>query len=210
MATRNALNANTAKGLMIYDTTTNSLWIHHGNGNAAGRAQQQSVRSTIIPCAPGNVVSLNANNDGSTSNAAALGFKNSNSNIFYTGGNINLSSSINFAFSMPGDGNISSVSAQFNNTNFVSVAGSPLYINAQLFNAPVGSNVFTATASQVTLFPFYTGVVLVGSVSSGIATGLNIAVTAQDRLLLVFYAFAPGSFTSYNVQGYASAGVSLE
>jgi len=33
-ASRAALNANTAKGLMIYDTTTNTIWMHNGNGLA--------------------------------------------------------------------------------------------------------------------------------------------------------------------------------
>jgi hypothetical protein len=35
-ATRTALNPNNAKGLMMYDTTTNTMWIHNGNGFASG------------------------------------------------------------------------------------------------------------------------------------------------------------------------------
>ena len=35
-ATRTALNSNTAKGLLVCDTTTNTIWIHNGNGLASG------------------------------------------------------------------------------------------------------------------------------------------------------------------------------
>jgi hypothetical protein len=35
-ATRTALNTNTAKGLLMYDTVTNTVWIHNGNGLATG------------------------------------------------------------------------------------------------------------------------------------------------------------------------------
>lgn len=35
-ATRTALYSNTAKGLLVCDTTTNTIWIHNGNGLASG------------------------------------------------------------------------------------------------------------------------------------------------------------------------------
>lgn len=35
-AFRTSLNANTAKGLLMFDTVTNSLWAHNGNGSASG------------------------------------------------------------------------------------------------------------------------------------------------------------------------------
>lgn len=35
-ATRTALNANTAKGLLMYDTVLNTVWLHNGNGLATG------------------------------------------------------------------------------------------------------------------------------------------------------------------------------
>lgn len=36
LATRNLLNDNTAKGLLLYDTSTASFWVHNGNGLASG------------------------------------------------------------------------------------------------------------------------------------------------------------------------------
>jgi Head domain of trimeric autotransporter adhesin len=35
-ATRTALNSNTAKGLLLYDTVLNSVWMHNGNGLPSG------------------------------------------------------------------------------------------------------------------------------------------------------------------------------
>lgn len=35
-AFRGSLNSNTAKGLLMVDTLTNSLWMHNGNGFASG------------------------------------------------------------------------------------------------------------------------------------------------------------------------------
>ena len=35
-AMRNALNSNNAKGLLMYDTMTNLIWLHIGNGSASG------------------------------------------------------------------------------------------------------------------------------------------------------------------------------
>lgn len=35
-ATRTALNTNTAKGLLMYDTVLNTVWLHNGNGLATG------------------------------------------------------------------------------------------------------------------------------------------------------------------------------
>ena len=36
VATRTILNSNTAKGLLMFDTTTNTVWIHNGNGLSSG------------------------------------------------------------------------------------------------------------------------------------------------------------------------------
>ena len=35
-ATRNILNSNTAKGLLLYDSLTNTMWVHNGNGLISG------------------------------------------------------------------------------------------------------------------------------------------------------------------------------
>lgn len=54
------------------------------------------------------------------------------------------------------------------------------------------------------------GVISIGNISNGITTGLNIAVTTQTRLLLVFSATASGVALVNAVVGYARVGLSIE
>ena len=110
-ATRTALSSNTAKGLMLYDTMTNSLWIHNGNGMASGWTNQQIISSSsIIPYASGNTISMTSDFiTGNPSTVALVGFGNSISGITIGGGIIDIgfgSGSLNQAFSMPRDGTI--------------------------------------------------------------------------------------------------------
>lgn len=85
-------------------------------------------------------------------------------------------------------------------------------ITAQLFESTTPDNTFTAVpGAVVTLAPALTGIVAIGTVSNGITTGLNIPVTAQTRLLLVFSAsVTAGIDIATTVIGYASAGLSID
>jgi hypothetical protein len=57
--------------------------------------------------------------------------------------------------------------------------------------------------------PQLTGVLAVGSITSGAITGLAIPITSQTRLLMVYSAFAAGLTLVTTVNGYASAGVTI-
>ncbi|MEC3655666.1 exosporium glycoprotein BclB-related protein [Bacillus siamensis] len=92
----------------------------------------------------------------------------------------------------------------------MSPAGSSITITAQLYSSTVPNNTFTPIpGASVTLAPALTGVLSIGSISNGITTGLNIAVTPQTRLLMVFSATATGLSLINTVAGYASAGVEI-
>ena len=100
---------------------------------------------------------------------------------------------INFAFSMPRDGTITSIAAYYSNTVALALVGTTVTITAQLFSSTTPDNTFTAIpGAVVTLAPPLTGVVALGTISSGITTGLSIPVTAETRLLMVFSATAEG------------------
>lgn len=213
-ATRAALNNNTAKGLMLYDTVTNSLWIHNGNGLASGWNNQQIISSgSIIPYASADPITVTTLVGGSPGAMALIGFGNSYSGINSTGGVIDLTSggNFNYAFSTSRNGTITSVSAYFSTTNFLFLAGTSLFITSQLYSSPNPGNIFSPIpGGQVTLFPNFTGGVPIGTVSYGISNGLSIPVAAQTRLLLVFYASSPGSGSVNTISGFASAGVTIE
>lgn len=61
----------------------------------------------------------------------------------------------------------------------------------------------------ISLSPSLTGIISVGTLLNGVLTGLNIPVTAQTRLMLVFSATASGLTLINTVAGYASAGLSI-
>jgi BclB C-terminal domain-containing protein len=85
-------------------------------------------------------------------------------------------------------------------------------ITAQLYESATPDNVFTPVAgATVTLAPPLTGVLAIGTLSSGIVTGLSIPVTAQTRLLLVYSAsVTAGIDIATTIQGYMSGGLGIE
>ena len=144
-----------------------------------------------------------------------IGFGSSAPGITLVGANIVLTGTgtelLNFAFSVPRDGTISSIAAYFSTTAALSLIGSTVTITAQLYESTTPSNTFTPIpGATVTLAPPLTGILALGTISSGITPGLNIPVTAGTRLLMVFSANVTGIDIATIVAGYASAGVSIE
>jgi BclB C-terminal domain-containing protein len=144
-----------------------------------------------------------------------IGFGSSATGIPLVGGIIDLTGTalgpiINFAFSAPRDGTITSVAAFFSVTVALALVGTTVTITAELFSSTTPDNTFTAVpGTSVTLAPALTGVVALGAVSNGILTGLAIPVTAETRLLLVFSATAAGVTLINTITGYASAGITI-
>lgn len=143
-----------------------------------------------------------------------VGFGSSVSGVSLLGGNIDLTGGavvlLNFAFSVPIDGTITSIAAYYSNVTSLALIGSTVTITAQLYSSTTPDNLFTPIAGAIaTLAPALTGAVALGGSSNGITTGLSIPVTEQTRLLMVFSTTAVGLSLINNVTGYASAGVSL-
>ena len=116
----------------------------------------------------------------------------------------------NFAFQVPRAGIITSFSAFFSTTAALSLIGSTVTVNAQIYQSTTPNNVFSPIAGTlISLTPAHTGVISIGTLLNGALTGLNIPVTAQTRLLLVFSAAASGLTLLNTVAGYASAGLSI-
>ena len=66
------------------------------------------------------------------------------------------------------------------------------------------------SGAAVALAPPLTGVVAVGTIASGVTTGLSIPVTAGTRLLLVFTATVTGGIDVATVlTGFASGGLNI-
>lgn len=166
-------------------------------------------RGAIIPYASGEPVTVTTTVGGMPGTVATMGFGNSESGITYSSSAI--SPANNFAFVVPSDGIIASLSASFSNTMAVSLVGSTATLSAEIYKAPAGSDTFSpASGASVTLSPALTGIVAIGDFSHGTISGLNIPVLAGERLLLVIKAEVSGLSLITSLQGTASAGLEIK
>ncbi len=164
----------------------------------------------IIPYASGTPIVMTSIAGGLVGTGSTLGFGGSLTGVTLTGGLIDQTLINDFAFSMPRDGTITSISADFSTTVALSLVGTTVTITAQLYSSPTPNNTFAPVpGAVVTLAPPLTGVLAIGTISSGITTGLSIPVTAQTRLLMVYTITADGVTLINTVTGFASAGVTI-
>ena len=145
---------------------------------------------------------------------AFIGFGNSAPGLTVLGSTIDITNASgtlsNFAFQVPRAGIITSFSAFFSTTAALSLIGSTITVNAQIYQSAAPNNVFSPIAGTlISLSPSLSGVISVGTLLNGALTGLNIPVTAQTCLMLVFSATASGLTLVNTVAGYASAGLSI-
>ncbi|QHV97310.1 exosporium glycoprotein BclB-related protein [Spirosoma endbachense] len=211
--------ANPAEGLLVYQTGGTAGFYFRKSGQWVRLATTADVSGgssagSIIPFSSGLPVTMTTILGGLAGTGALLGFGNSASGIT-TGGSIDLTGNagvlLNFAFSVPRAGTITSLSGFFSTTQALSLIGTTVTVNAQLYKASESSNTFTPVGgATVSLAPGLTGIIGLGTTSSGVTSGLAIPVTAGTRLLLVFNSTSAGLTLINTVSGYASAGVTIE
>lgn len=88
---------------------------------------------------------------------------------------------------MPRNGIITDISAFFSTTLALSLVGSTITIQAQLYSSSTPDNTFTALGSPVILAPALTGILAIGTVSFGTLSGFNIAVTQNNSFTISIY-----------------------
>jgi BclB C-terminal domain-containing protein len=202
-----------AEGLLIYQTTAPVGFYVYKAGNWVRLTTTEdgsgSASGTMIPYASGMPVTMRG---GSVRAASLVGFGHSSSPVFIINGAIDLSggggSLLNFAFPAPRSGTITSLSGYFSNIASFDAAN-PVTIIAQLYQATGSSNSFTPIpGATVSLTPSFSGSVPANATSSGLTSGLSIAVTAGTRLLMVF-SVSVSSSSVITVDGYVSGGVTI-
>ncbi len=186
-------------------------------GRCRRRREQPATAGsgTIIPFASGRDYVATTQAGGLPGTGVLIGFGNGIDGVNVGSGIVDLtgspSTTLNFAFSMPRDGTITSISAYFSTTVSQALVGTTITLTGQLYESTTPSNTFTPIpGAMVTLAPAMTGVLAIGTVSNGIATGLSIPVTAQTRLLFVGSASAAGLSLIDSMPGYWSAGVTIQ
>lgn len=89
------------------------------------------------------------------------------------------------------------------------LVGTTVTVTAQLYTSATPNNAFSPVpGASVTAAPPLTGVVSIGTVSSGMTTGLSIPVTAGTRGVIVISVTAAGLSLVNTVPMYASASIS--
>nr|WP_295928013.1 exosporium glycoprotein BclB-related protein [uncultured Dyadobacter sp.] len=198
-----------ATGLLVYQTNGTSGFYYY-TGTQWVPLKSEAAGSAIIPYASGTPITLTTIALGLAGIPSVVGFGLSAPGLTVLGGAIDATNLTNFAFSVPRDGVISSISGSFSTTVALALVGATVTVTAQLYVADAGSNSFTPIpGALVTMAPAMTGVLVIGTPSSGITTGLSIPVVAGQRLLLVYSATATGFSLINTVVGYASAGVAI-
>lgn len=204
-------------GLLIYQTD-NTPGFYFYDGSAWNRLAKGSEitgpnTGSIIPFASGSTTAITTKIGGLTGNVALLGFGNS-AIIDGSTGTIDLNgatgTALNYAFVMPRNGTITSIYAMYSTTQALSLIGTSITINAQLYKAAAGSNSFSPVPGAVaTMAPTLTGIAALGTTVNGSTTGLNITATAGERYLMVIGATATGLTLVNTITGYASGSVNI-
>ena len=170
---------------------------------------------SIIPFSSGTTaLTLTTDATGAVATVSALGFGTAVNGIVPTTTNTGTTITLPVgttteAFNVPRAGTISAISATFTETTDVTLpTGTTANITAQIYRAPAGSNVFTATNAFVNLTPTATGAVPAGTVYQG-TTSTNVPVSAGDRLLLVYSVAGTGATAPVTLTGTGSAGITI-
>ena len=197
----------------------------HGNGecNALGpfvavdaacivpTPPAQITGGTIIPFSSGTIPATLASAAlGLVGLSSLVGFGTSIPGIEIAGNEIPLIGGLlSEAFTVPRAGFITSIAATFTLTAAVTLLGTSS-IRAQIYQAPAGSNTFTATNAFVDLLPSLTGVIAINTILSNSATITPVPVAVGDRLLMVFSINSTAGIELANVVvGNASAGITI-
>lgn len=213
----------TSDGLLVYQTggtkgfyfSKGTTWTKLADPSDIPAPATSVNGGAIIPFSSGLPVALTTIAGGLAGTPSFIGFGSSAPGTSVLGSTIDLTGAagtlLNFAFSMPRNGTIKSMSAYFSTTAALSLIGSTVTITAQLYSSSTPNNSFSPVpGASVTLSPGLTGIIALGNRSNGIITGLNIPVTAETRFLMVFSSSSTGLSMINTIAGYASAGLSIE
>ena len=178
-------------------------------------ADGSGVAATIIPFASGAPVVLtdilNVERTG-----AVIGFGNSGPTLDLLGGTLDLTGGpgvvLDMAWSMPDDGTLVQLTAMYSNVVAVSLPpGQEATVFVQLYRAEAGSNDFEPIGPALPLGEF-DGLISLGETRSGSIPLGDVAVSHQDRLVLVAFVEFEGQVSApvTTLTGYISAGLKIE
>lgn len=217
-----AVNINSpADGLLVYQTNAPKgfyyskagAWTKMTDASDAPATGGGSGGGAIIPFSSGLPVTMTTIAGGLSGNMATIGF-GSYGQVMSLGGTIDLTGAggvlANLAFSVPRSGTLTAVSAYFSTSQAMSLVGTTLRVQAQLYASTAPDNIFTSVPGALVSFQPMSGILSTGTTGSASITGLNIPVSPNTRYLMVFSSTSTGLTLVNTVVGYASAGINIQ
>ncbi len=181
-----------------------------GPTGATGPAGVTPVSAAVIPYASGQPITLTTNNENVEGVPSFVGFGGSSAGNQSLQPTIDMALIDNHAFSMPRNSIIESLTAFFSTTIPTDLTNTFVTISARLYRADTPDNNFEEIpGTLITLTPSMTGQVPTNTIVRGTISNLNIPVTTETRLLLVFSARSTGERFQNSIIGYASGGLGL-
>ena len=163
----------------------------------ASSSGQPAVATTIIPGISGTVTVL------------PLSGSTSESGVSVVGGTIDLTG-ITTGQPVARDGTITSITGFASLTVAQALVGTTVTQTVSVWQSTTPDNIYTEIpGTEVTLAPPLTGILAIGTVSSGILTGLTIPVTAGTNLIVVYATTAVGVQLINTTTADVAAGVAI-
>lgn len=170
---------------------------------------QPATGGSIIPFSSGvTPVVLTSLVTGLISTPSLIGFGTAVPGVTLVGNTLNLSGVVTEAFTVPRAGSITGLSASFSATVAIALVGSTT-VTATIYRAPAGSTTYTATDATVNLAPAFTGAIALGDTAFGSGSFAPVAVSAGDKLIMVYSITTTGVAVAQVLTGTASAGITI-
>lgn len=149
--------------------------------------------------------------DGLVGQPSIIGCGTAVAGVISTDGNIYSTGPVPEAYTVQHAGTITNISATFTITTAYDIVGQDAIVNARVYRAPAGSDIFSPTTANVDLAPAITSLLSVGTTLTGVmAVVPPVAVAAGDRLLVVFTLSGSAGDLASMVTGTASANVTIQ
>ena len=186
-----------ATGATGADGATGSTGAPGAGAMFSSSSGEPATATTIIPGDSGTVAVL------------PLSGSTSESNVSVVGGTIDLTG-ITTGQPVARDGTITSITGFSSITVAQALVGTTVTQTISVWQSTTPDNIYTPIpGAAVTLAPPLTGILAIGTISSGITTGLSIPVTAGTNLIVVYSTTAAGVSLINVTTADVSAGVSI-
>lgn len=182
-----------------------------GEPGPPGTPGENAQASAVIPFSTSNLITLQANAEGASSNIAIIGYGSSTTLGIPVTEPIDLSAQPQIiAFQMPKDMQLNEFIVTFTAPTVQSIPAGEIAVFAQLFITTANNNnYFPIAQSKIQITPSLSGVVPIGFSFTGTINNLGISAIQRAKIMLVVYAESINSEITTEISGIINAGLIL-